>query len=44
MIKGMSYAERLNRYEAEKRALRYAGLSSAEYDRRIKELARKWRI
>lgn len=44
MVKGMRYADRLTRYEEEKRALRYAGLTSAEYDRRIRELARKWRV
>ena len=40
----MTARERYIRYEAEKNELRRIGLSSAEYEKRLKELARKWRI
>ena len=40
----MTERERYIRYEAEKANLRRMRLSSAEYEKRLKELARKWRI
>ena len=40
----MSYAERLRRYERDKRELMRIGLPAAEYEERQKELLRKWRI
>ena len=40
----MSYAERLRRYELDKRELMRIGLPAAEYEERLKELLRKWRI
>lgn len=40
----MSYQERLRRYERDKRELRELGLPAAEYEERLKELLRKWRI
>lgn len=40
----LTYQERLQRYEAEKRELYGQNLSDFEYFRKIKELADKWRI
>ncbi len=40
----LSYQERLQGYEAEKRQLREQNLSDWEYFRAIKKLADKWRI
>lgn len=40
----MNYNERLRRYEAEKRDIARTAATSTEYEKRLKELARKWRI
>ncbi len=40
----MTYNERLLKYEQEKAKLRLQPLSDKEYERKIKELADKWRI
>lgn len=40
----MTYEERLVRYENEKRELRLMALPAAEYAKRIREIARKYKI
>ena len=40
----MHYYERLRHYEQEKRELQNQGLTEKEYQKRIKELTKKWRI
>lgn len=40
----LTYEERLQRYEQEKRLLQQQNLSSEEYTRAIIRLADKWRI
>ena len=41
---GMDYAERLRRYEDEKRLLQSMGLDPFEYERLLRKAAEKWRI
>lgn len=40
----MSYAERIKRYEAEKKELVYLELSASEYRRQVIALAKKWNV
>lgn len=40
----LSYQTRLKCYEAEKRELMEQAVTPQEYERRIQEIARKWRI
>lgn len=40
----MDYQERLKRYEQEKQKLMSQRISDLEYERRIIELAKKWRV
>lgn len=40
----VSYADRLSSYEQQKRRLQTAGLTPTEYERQIRELAKKYRI
>ena len=40
----MTYNDRLRRYEAEKQRLRAECPSYTDYEKRLKELAKKWRI
>ena len=40
----LSYQTRLKCYEAEKRELLAQAVTPQEYERRIQEIARKWRI
>ncbi len=40
----MSYSERLRRYEQEKRRLQSMNLTYREYEKALRELARKWRV
>lgn len=40
----MTYTERLTGYAKEKREIDRLGLSAAEYEDAIRELAKKWRI
>lgn len=40
----MDYQERLRHYEQEKQELMSQGISALEYERRIIELAKKWRV
>lgn len=40
----MTYQERLKHYEQEKQKLIERGISALEYERRIIELAKKWRV
>ena len=40
----MSYQTRLRNYETEKRELLERAVTPREYERRIQEIARKWRI
>lgn len=40
----MDYQERLKRYEQEKQKLMSQGIPALEYERRIIELAKKWRV
>ena len=40
----LSYQTRLKCYEAEKRELLEKAVTPREYERRIQEIARKWRI
>lgn len=40
----MDYQERLRHYEQEKQELMSEGVSALEYERRIIELAKKWRV
>ena len=40
----LSYQTRLKCYEAEKRELLERAVTPREYERRIQEIARKWRI
>lgn len=40
----MDYQERLKRYEQEKQKLMSQVISTLEYERRIIELAKKWRV
>lgn len=40
----LSYQTRLKCYEAEKRELLEKAVTPQEYERRIQEIARKWRI
>lgn len=40
----LSYQTRLRCYEAEKRELLEQAVTPREYERRIQEIARKWRI
>lgn len=40
----MNYQERLKRYEQEKQKLMSQVISALEYERRIIELAKKWRV
>lgn len=44
MKKELPYNLRLGLYESEKRELALKGLSAEEYERRIRELAKKYRI
>ena len=40
----MTYQDRLHRYEQEKRKLQELNLSAREYEKRIREIARRWRV
>lgn len=40
----MTYSERLRMYEAEKRAIQSQILTSKEYEKKIREIAKKWNI
>lgn len=40
----LSYQTRLRCYEAEKRELLEQAVTPREYERRIQEIARKWRV
>ena len=40
----MTYNERLRRYEQEKRRLQSMNLTCREYEKALRELARKWNI
>ena len=40
----MSYQTRLRNYEAEKRELMEKAMTAREYEQRIAEIARKWRV
>lgn len=43
-MKKLVYSVRLEEYEKEKRRLQNENLSYLEYERRIRELAEKWKI
>lgn len=40
----MTYEQRLVEYENEKQKLKRENLSSKEFEKRLKELAKKWKI
>ena len=40
----LSYQTRLRNYEAEKRELMEKAMTAREYEQRIAEIARKWRV
>lgn len=40
----MKYSDRLNRYEAEKAGIAQMNLNPKEYEQRLRDAARKWRI
>lgn len=40
----LSYQTRLRNYEAEKRELMEKSMTAREYEQRIAEIARKWRV
>lgn len=40
----MTYSERLNRYEADKFRLARMNLNQRDYEQKLREAARKWRI
>jgi hypothetical protein len=44
VMQRMTYYERLLEYERRKKALQAAGLSNAEYERRVTDLARKLKV
>lgn len=43
-MKTMSYQTRLRNYETEKRELMEKPMTAREYEQRIAEIARKWRV
>ena len=43
-IPRLSYQTRLRNYEMEKRELMEKAMTSREYEQRIAEIARKWRV